>query len=642
MALLERRQCGSGSYAGSFSAGGQLSAGSDEDDWVRCELERGTLSVGGAAESPSSSLVGITPGGGSLQGALIRGDACSTLDGTYFEEGTRLPASTEVILRAYPQRVGLYTPLITIGGRHFRPPDPDYMVHVRAGPPAAQRSFAQGVGLAGGEVGSMLRFRVAVLDAYGNFLSGRSDVVRVQVCRKSTDVAMAISQQGGFAPAAVVRAAAARAAQSARTSPCMAPSTDGLGSNTVPCVEEACVVALDDAADDDAEETRGMVRATFVPRHAGAHLIQVFVGEAELHGSPFTAFFSAGSLNPAMCVVRGAGLRKATAGVGSVVEIAAHDAEGNVLFHSDMSGSEFVASLATADGTTVDCVSRCFDRGDGTYRLAYTTFTARTGLLLSITGRGAHVKGSPFAIDVVSGRAHAPHCHVHGAGAAYAQLGSATNSFMVYTHDRWRNPCTSGGERIHVRFAGPTHPICNVLDLGDGTYRVNARYGLSGVYQLTVAIVQGEKRSPVPGSPFAVYAGLRLAEQYLVRWLGNAPRSLSALAADSTGGRLWAGGSTHSLQVARLGSLWQHDCEALLAHSLRAWKLFVARRILDRFVAGDVPTGSPRVVTNSGTPVTRAHGLQMPGRASQSSLTSTPNSPSSSRHQAHQALHRKK
>ena len=167
-------------------------------------------------------------------------------------------------------------------------------------------------------------------------------------------------------------------------------------------------------------------------------------------------FFSAGSLNPAMCVVRGAGLRKATAGVGSVVEIAAHDAEGNVLFHSDMSGSEFVASLATR-WTTVDCVSRCFDRGDGTYRLAYTTFTARTGLLLSITGRGAHVKGSPFAIDVVSGRAHAPHCHVHG--AELRMLSSVLPRTVSWsTHDRWRNPCTSGGERIHVRFAGQLIP----------------------------------------------------------------------------------------------------------------------------------------------------------------------------------------
>jgi hypothetical protein len=105
----------------------------------------------------------------------------------------------------------------------------------------------------------------------------------------------------------------------------------------------------------------------------------------------------------------------------------------------------------------------------------------------------------------------------------------------------------------------------------------------------------------VCGSPFTVYAGLQLAEQYLVRWCADMPRSLPALAADPTGGAAWAGGSS-LLAVARLGT-WRHDPEALAAQAMRAWKLFVGRQLLERIVAGAIPPGSPRAITRKGVPL---------------------------------------
>jgi hypothetical protein len=184
--------------------------------------------------------------------------------------------------------------------------------------------------------------------------------------------------------------------------------------------------------------------------------------------------------------------------------------------------------------------------------------------------------------------------------------------------------------------------MVTVSDLADGAYRIEARYGLAGVYSLDVALLahphphphprsaggrkggggkggggkgggkgggggQGggaQGRLPVVGSPFTVYAGMQLAEPHLARWLADVPRSLPALAADATGGRPWAGGSS-LLAVASLGT-WRHDREAILAQVFRAWKLSVGRAILERLVAGTVPRGSPRLITSGGAPLPTA------------------------------------
>ena len=356
------------------------------------------------------------------------------------------------------------------------------------------------------------------------------------------------------------------------------------------------MVTLDERPED------GVVRASFMPRTAGMHAVRVLVAGVELSGSPYLASFSADCLCAAHCVARGVGLTKAVAGVGASVEIAAFDASDNAINSGD--GSVFEAHLTTSHGEPLEITSRCLDRGDGTYRLLYSTPVAGHAHALHITCRGVALVGSPYAVDVAPQRAHAPYCYVVGAGATYAPLAPRLGKFTVHCVDRYRNPCTRGGEKVFVRAAGPSHPIVNVTEVDGGAYEVTCRYALSGVFQLSVALVEppkdgrGEKRRAVMGSPFSVHVGLQLAEQYLVRWCADVPRALPALAADVKGGPAWAGGSS-MLAVARLGS-WRHDAEALLAHAMRGWKLFVGRAILDRMVAGNVPAGSPRQVTRKG------------------------------------------
>lgn len=97
---------------------------------------------------------------------------------------TDIGASSEIRLRAYPTRVGYYIPQLTVQGRTFRPPDPDYTILVRPAGAAATRSYAIGAGLQGGFVGRAARFQVVVCDAYGNELRDVASAVRVHVRRR--------------------------------------------------------------------------------------------------------------------------------------------------------------------------------------------------------------------------------------------------------------------------------------------------------------------------------------------------------------------------------------------------------------------------------------------------------------------------
>ena len=630
----------------------------DEDDedelasrWVACELHRG----------------GLVAAAGYYGAAANANAANANADDTYFDggvgDGRRAAGWSELLLRSHPTRVGLYMPVVTLHGQAFRPPTAEYAVHVGAGPPAAQRSHASGSALRGGEVGRVSRFRVAVCDAYGNLLRGCASAVRATVRHATRDatVAATLAARGGSVVVGGALAGGTAALQpgspathvasclSALTSWQAVRRTDEAASMAAAADDDdddddggdggdaVCVVTIDDAEEDEEEATAGWARATFVPRRAGTHVLRVYVGGLEISGSPFSAVFIAGAMHPSHCTARGDGLRGATAGVAAIVELQAYDGNGNVLRRGDGGSGAFVAALRRADGTVVDCASRCFDRGDGSSRLGYTTFTSGA-LQLELSCRGLHVKGSPFAVNVAPGRAHAPHCRIVGAGAIYARLAPTVATFSVLCHDRWHNRCVGGGERIVARAAGPTPPIVSVLDLCDGSYQVCCRYSLSGVYQLTVGLgSRPEERVPLPGSPFTVYAGLQLAEQYLLRWLDDeapqAKSARSALAADR-----WAAAADGStLAVGRLGA-WRHDRDALLAHSMRAWKHFVGRRLLDRMVAGAVPPGSPRVATYKGAPLPprqhhhhHAH-LHPQPRHPLLSATSTAARPRASRH----------
>ena len=678
-AVLERQRGGDG-YEGGGEGEGD---GDGEGHLVPCTLTRGAgTHVGSAYYPPSSSYPSYSSyhavsvaspanGGEAVGGEAVGGDADAAA-----------AQGSQIVISACPVVAGVYVPRLTIDGYHFRPPDPSYAILVRPSGPSNERSHAVGIGLEGGLVGKPARFHVVQRDAYGNPLRGNSDRVRVLVRRAAPSLAAAIRAARPAGGAAAAAAAAAEALRGMGVAgvprhsppPRLLPPPKPLASTSTPASprsspreravahhrrhhhrydeeeeedddEEAEADVIRAEVEDGEDGGAGHVRVSFVPRLAGTHSIYVLVNGADVRGSPFTAFFSAGELSPPHCVARGDGLHAAVAGRAAIVEVVSYDVYGNVLGGGG-GGAAFSASLVQPDGAMADCVSRCLDRGDGTYRLVYTAFAAGSDLRLHISSRGVAIRGSPFALAVTPGRAHAAHCHVEGAGATYAPLAPKTTSFLVRCADRWDNRCVRGGEKVTVRSTGPSHPLVSVEDLADGSYRVTTRYALSGEYRLSVCLAQqpGGRRVQVAGSPFTVYAGLQLDEQhYLVRWLSeDVPRAVPALpASDATtrsgrpwqqrscaghgagavggsgAGRPWRGsgsssrgvgggraegGCARSLAVASLGT-WHQDREAVLAHAMRAWKLAVGRAILERMVAGTIPDGSPRMVTSHGAPV---------------------------------------
>ena len=87
-------------------------------------------------------------------------------------------------------------------------------------------------------------------------------------------------------------------------------------------------------------------------------------------------------------------------------------------------------------------------------------------------------------------------------GCSRGRTGPKPCGFVVTTRDRFGNLVRKGGARLIVQVSGPTHPITAVQDVGDGSYQVSVRWGLSGAYALSVCV--GRSGAHIQGSPFRV------------------------------------------------------------------------------------------------------------------------------------------
>lgn len=93
----------------------------------------------------------------------------------------------------------------------------------------------------------------------------------------------------------------------------------------------------------------------------------------------------------------------------------------------------------------------------------------------------------------------ADHCYTVGDNVEFACT-HGTASFTIQAVDWVNKPCTSGGELFEVRMRGPVSIVPEVVDNGDGTYRVSYTPTISGSYTIHIAL----HRTPIRGSPFAL------------------------------------------------------------------------------------------------------------------------------------------
>lgn len=114
-----------------------------------------------------------------------------------------------------------------------------------------------------------------------------------------------------------------------------------------------------------------------------------------------------------------------------------------------------------------------------------------------------HVSGSPFPVVISGGITTPPTCIVTGEGAFAAQVGYPA-TFTVHARDRFKNFRTLGREKVEIVIQGAwtVRPIpARVLDLLNGKYYVEYNATLSGLYSMSVSILDQD----IPGSPFQIF-----------------------------------------------------------------------------------------------------------------------------------------
>ena len=114
----------------------------------------------------------------------------------------------------------------------------------------------------------------------------------------------------------------------------------------------------------------------------------------------------------------------------------------------------------------------------------------RTGfyyLHVGLRSSGLPLPGSPFALKVLPGHAHALSTRLPTEAMPLRTVVGEMGSLVVHAADRVGNLCASGGDPLDAM--EPTRTVeCTTTDLGDGRYRFNWSAKVSGLYQLHVTV----------------------------------------------------------------------------------------------------------------------------------------------------------
>ena len=126
---------------------------------------------------------------------------------------------------------------------------------------------------------------------------------------------------------------------------------------------------------------------------AGEYKLSIEMNGHDVFGSPFPVRVAPSSADPDETLLL-RGLRTATPGVGSALRIATRDKFGNKC----RTGGEALEAAVDGPASVVSLT----DHGDGTYTAVYEVDTDYDGsaVVVSVTLRGRHIRGSPFSPDI--------------------------------------------------------------------------------------------------------------------------------------------------------------------------------------------------------------------------------------------------
>jgi hypothetical protein len=148
-------------------------------------------------------------------------------------------------------------------------------------------------------------------------------------------------------------------------------------------------------------------------------------------------------------------------------------------------------------------VSVPVNMGQGNLLTSFTPTSQHAGLKINVKYKGAHIRSSPFTVDIASGVGAT-------SGAQCFALGDATSVgtagvdgvFILQAADSTHRYRTSGGDSFSISMAmGSISGILNISDRSSGVYVVTSFATVSGMYTLTVALSGSQSQ----GSPYSVH-----------------------------------------------------------------------------------------------------------------------------------------
>ncbi|KAM6947498.1 filamin B a [Lycodopsis pacificus] len=240
----------------------------------------------------------------------------------------------------------------------------------------------------------------------------------------------------------------------------------------------------------------GTCSVSYLPTEPGEYLVNILFEEVHVPGSPFKADVQM-PFDPSKVVASGSGLKRATVGETSVVNVDCSRAGPGQLTLEAVPDSSPASPTGSAPASGVKAKTEVVDNRDGTYAVTYVPLTAGMYTLLLKYG-GKAVPGFPAKV-VVDPAVDTSKVKVFGPGVeGQAVFREATTSFTVDARPLTRR----GGDHVKAEVRNPSGELtdCQITDNATGIYNVDYTPFETGVHSVKVLYDD----TPVPKSPFRV------------------------------------------------------------------------------------------------------------------------------------------
>jgi len=233
---------------------------------------------------------------------------------------------------------------------------------------------------------------------------------------------------------------------------------------------------------------------TYTLFYYGNYQLRCLIGGKPVQGSPFTVLAAADKIDANVTVAEGQGLSGGVpSGETLYLTVRPKDKHGNATtlytvgdFSASLEGYEKIAcdiKQNNAEGT-INLSSKPTHPGEYSLHVKY--------------GKTA-IKGSPYRITVLAGKASAAHTIAEGEGLQTAVSGRRS-TFVVFCKDEKGNPIHLGGALVSGYLDGPEKIPFEVVDRADGSYNVAYIPVIAGTFNLHVTL----DGYAVQNSPFKV------------------------------------------------------------------------------------------------------------------------------------------